>query len=36
MLGILDNTTVRAPLLPIAEAEHETIRHALQSAGLLS
>ena len=36
MLGILDNTTVRAPLLPIAEAEHGTIRRALQSAGLLS
>ena len=36
MLGILENTTVRAPLLPIAEAEHGTIRHALQSAGLLS
>ena len=36
MLGILENTTVRAPLLPIAEAEHGTIRRALQSAGLLS
>lgn len=36
MLGILENTTVRAPLLPIAEAEHETIRRALQCAGLLS
>jgi len=35
MLGILENTTVRPPLLPIAEAEHETIRRALQNAGLL-
>jgi len=35
MLGILENTTVRPPLLPIPESEHETIRQALQSAGLL-
>lgn len=35
MLGILENTTVRAPLLPISEAECETIRLALQKAGLL-
>jgi 4-hydroxy-tetrahydrodipicolinate synthase len=35
LLGILDNTTVRPPLLPIPESEHETIRHALQNAGLL-
>ena len=35
MLGVLENTTVRPPLLPIAEAEHETIRNALQNAGLL-
>ena len=35
MLGILENTTVRPPLLPIPEAEHETIRRALQCAGLL-
>src|SRR5919108_5834355 len=35
MLGILENTTVRPPLLPISEAEHETIRQALQNAGLL-
>ena len=35
MLGILENTTVRAPLLPIAEDEHEIIRQALQRAGLL-
>jgi len=35
MLGILENTTVRPPLLPIPDSEHETIRRALQSAGLL-
>ena len=35
MLGILENTTVRPPLLPISEGESETIRHALQNAGLL-
>jgi 4-hydroxy-tetrahydrodipicolinate synthase len=35
MLGILENTTVRPPLLPVPESEHETIRRALQSAGLL-
>jgi 4-hydroxy-tetrahydrodipicolinate synthase len=36
LLGVLENTTVRPPLLPISEAERETIRRALQSAGLLS
>ena len=36
MLGILENTTVRAPLLPVSAAERETIQRALQSAGLLS
>jgi 4-hydroxy-tetrahydrodipicolinate synthase len=35
MLGVLENTTVRPPLLPVPESEHETIRRALQSAGLL-
>jgi 4-hydroxy-tetrahydrodipicolinate synthase len=35
MLGILENTTVRPPLLPVSETECETIRHALQRAGLL-
>lgn len=35
MLGILENTTVRPPLLPIAENEREVIRRALQAAGLL-
>jgi 4-hydroxy-tetrahydrodipicolinate synthase len=34
MLGVLENTTVRPPLLPISEAECETIREALQAAGL--
>jgi len=36
MLGILENTTVRAPLLPVSEAECEIIRGALQRADLLS
>src|ERR1051325_7935743 len=36
MLGILENTTVRPPLLPVSETECETIRHALERAGLLS
>jgi 4-hydroxy-tetrahydrodipicolinate synthase len=35
MLGVLENTTVRPPLLPIPESELETIRNALQRAGLL-
>src|SRR5687767_523875 len=35
MLGILDNTTVRPPLLSIDENEREVIQHALQEAGLL-
>ncbi len=35
-LGILDNTTVRPPLLPIAENEREVIQRALRTAGLLS
>jgi 4-hydroxy-tetrahydrodipicolinate synthase len=36
MLGILDNTTVRPPLLPVSAAERETILQALQNARLLS
>jgi 4-hydroxy-tetrahydrodipicolinate synthase len=36
MLGVLQNTTVRPPLLPISEVECETIRQALVAAGLLS
>jgi len=35
MLGVLDNTTVRAPLLPITEAEQAVVRQGLQKAGLL-
>jgi 4-hydroxy-tetrahydrodipicolinate synthase len=35
MLGILDNTTVRPPLLSIDENECEVIQRALQDAGLL-
>jgi 4-hydroxy-tetrahydrodipicolinate synthase len=35
MLGILENTTVRPPLLPIPDSEHETLQRALQNAGLL-
>jgi 4-hydroxy-tetrahydrodipicolinate synthase len=34
MLGVLENTTVRPPLLPISESDCETIRLALQNAGL--
>lgn len=36
MLGILENTTVRPPLLPVAESEREVIERALRAAGLLS
>src|SRR5215204_2245657 len=36
MLGVLDNTTVRPPLLPVSATEKEIIQRALQSAGLLS
>jgi dihydrodipicolinate synthase/N-acetylneuraminate lyase len=36
MLGILDNMTVRPPLLPVAENERDVIQRALQAAGLLS
>lgn len=36
MLGVLENTTVRPPLLPISDSERETVRAALQTAGLLS
>jgi 4-hydroxy-tetrahydrodipicolinate synthase len=35
MLGVLDNITVRAPLLPITEAEQAVVRQGLQKAGLL-
>lgn len=36
LLGILENTTVRPPLLPVAEREREVIERALRAAGLLS
>ena len=36
MLGILENTTVRPPLLPVTDADCEVIHQALQAAGLLS
>jgi len=35
MLGVIENTTVRPPLLPVGEAERVTIRRALERAGLL-
>jgi 4-hydroxy-tetrahydrodipicolinate synthase len=35
MLGVLNNTTVRPPLLPVSEAEREIVQRALQAAGLL-
>jgi 4-hydroxy-tetrahydrodipicolinate synthase len=35
MLGVLECTTVRAPLLPVSDAEREVLRRALQRAGLL-
>ena len=36
MLGVLENATVRAPLLPITAAERTDLRIALQRAGLLA
>jgi 4-hydroxy-tetrahydrodipicolinate synthase len=36
MLGVLENTTVRPPLLPIGEDERLVIQRALQAAGLLT
>ncbi len=35
MLGVLECTTVRAPLLPVGDEEKKTIRRALECAGLL-
>lgn len=35
MLGVLENTTVRPPLLPVSDADREIIHRALQAAGLL-
>ncbi len=36
MLGVIETTTVRPPLLPVSEAERVTIRRALERAGLLA
>lgn len=36
MLGVIENTTVRPPLLPISGSERATIRRALERAGLLA
>lgn len=35
MQGVIENATVRPPLLPISEAERATVRQALERAGLL-
>ena len=35
MLGVISNTTVRPPLLPVSDVEREVVRRALQAAGLL-
>lgn len=35
MLGVLENTTVRPPLLPVSENERDVIQRALRAAGLL-
>lgn len=35
MLGVLENTTVRPPLLPVTDSEREVIRRALQTSGLI-
>jgi dihydrodipicolinate synthase/N-acetylneuraminate lyase len=35
MLGVIENTTVRAPLLAVDEEERKTIRRALERAGYL-
>ncbi len=36
LLGVMDNVTVRPPLLPISDAERERVRQALERAGLLA
>ncbi len=36
MLGVIETTTVRPPLLSVSEAERVTIRRALERAGLLA
>jgi dihydrodipicolinate synthase/N-acetylneuraminate lyase len=35
MLGVLENTTVRPPLLPVDDSERDVIQRALRMAGLL-
>jgi dihydrodipicolinate synthase/N-acetylneuraminate lyase len=35
MLGVLDNATVREPLLPISDDERELLRRTLDEVGLL-
>ncbi len=35
MLGVIENTTVRPPLLPVDDAERAKVRRALEIAGLL-
>ena len=35
MMGIIDHTVVRAPLLSINDAERENVKRALQHAGML-
>jgi 4-hydroxy-tetrahydrodipicolinate synthase len=35
MLGVIESTTVRPPLLPVSESERGMIRRALERAGLL-
>lgn len=36
MLGVIESTYVRPPLLPISETERETVQRALAQAGLLT
>jgi 4-hydroxy-tetrahydrodipicolinate synthase len=36
MLGVIENATVRPPLLPVEEPERRAVRHALGCAGLLA
>ena len=36
MLGVLENTTVRPPLLPVSADECENVQRALRNAGFLS
>ncbi len=35
ILGVLENTTVRPPLLPVSDSERDVIHRALRTAGLL-